>query len=144
VVAAFVAFGSLRDFAHELVHDYDGPIEGIVEFLQRNARPDDVVAMVYGDLPVKFYTDLRVVGGLTGEDLEAARGADWIILRHHVVAPVSREVRAVLRSQISPREYRRYVLDYPETAFENREDPREHHFRSAQISRRVEIWGRRR
>jgi 4-amino-4-deoxy-L-arabinose transferase-like glycosyltransferase len=144
VVAAFVAFGSLRDFAHELVHDYDGPIEGIVEFLQRNARPDDVVAMVYGDLPVKFYTDLRVVGGLTGEDLEAARGADWIILRHHVVAPVSREVRAVLRSQISPREYRRYVLDYPETAFENREDPREHRFRSAQISRRVEIWGRRR
>jgi hypothetical protein len=100
--------------------------------------------MVYGDLPVKFYTNLRVVGGLTGEDLEAARGADWIILRHHTIAPVSREVRSALRSELSPRVYRRYVLDYPETAFENREDPSKHRFRSAQTSRRVEIWGRKR
>jgi 4-amino-4-deoxy-L-arabinose transferase-like glycosyltransferase len=144
VVAAFVAFGSLHHFVEELIHDYDGPIEGIVEFLRRNARPDDVVAMVYGDLPVKFYTNLRVVGGLTGEDLEAARGADWIILRHHTVAPVSREVRSALRSQLSSGAYRRHVLDYPETAFENREDPREHRFRSSQTSRRVELWGRER
>ena len=38
------------------------PIEAIVRFLEESASPDDLVVMTYGDLPVKFYTGLRVVG----------------------------------------------------------------------------------
>src|SRR5206468_8494780 len=87
----------LDGFVYEITHDYDGPEEGIVEFLRQHARPADVVAMVNGDLPVKFYTGLRVVGGLTGEDLAEARDADWIILRSAIVAPASRRVREALR-----------------------------------------------
>jgi hypothetical protein len=143
-VAAWVVSGSLGDFVGELTHDYDGPIEGIVGFLRLHARPGDTVAMVYGDLPVKFYTGLRVVGGLTGEDLEPARGAEWIILRRHQVAPVTRRVRAVLRRFLAEGDYERFVIDYPETAFENREDPRQHRFRTVENAPRVEIWGRRR
>jgi hypothetical protein len=142
--AAWVAAGPLDDFVYEVTHDYDGPSEGIVGFLRRHARPGDRVAMVYGDLPVKFYTRLRVIGGLTGEDLEAARGAEWIILTRHDVAPVSRVVRATLRGFLAEGDYDRYVIDYPDTAFENREDPRRHRFRTLERAPRVEIWGKRR
>jgi len=142
--AAWVLTGSLEDFVYELRHDYDGPIEGIVRFLEDHARPSDTVAIVYGDLPVKFYTGLRVVGGLTGEDVEAARGAEWIILRRHNLAPVSRRIRDVLRRFVAEGGYRRHEIDYPDTAFENREDPRQHRFRTALHAPRVEIWERRR
>ena len=91
-VVAFAWQGSLWDFAGELTHDYDGPVEGIVRFLREHAREGDVVAMVHGDLPVKFYTGLRVVGGLTGEDLSDVERARFIALRGHIVAPVSRTV----------------------------------------------------
>ena len=141
-VAAFVLFGSLRDFAHELTHDYDGPIEGIVRFLREHAGPDDTVAMVYGDLPVKFYTGLRVVGGLTGEDLADVKRARWIALRGHIVAPVSREVRKTLEAELRRGRFRPHVLPYPEIAFENREDPKLHRFRTAEAAPRVVIWER--
>lgn len=143
-IAAWVVAGPMPRYVHELTHDYDGPIEGIVRFLEQHARPDDTVAIVYGDLPLKFYTGHRVIGGLTGEDLAPARDADWIILRQHTVAPVSREVRETFRSYLSQAEYRRYEIDYPEIAFENREDPRVHRYRTARPPRKVSIYGRKR
>lgn len=143
-VAVWVLGGHLEDFVYELTHDYDGPMEGIVGFLNTHARPWDTVAIVYEDLPVKFYTGLRVVGGLTGEDIEAARDADWIILRRHNLAPVSRSVRDRLRRFVAEGDYQRHVIDYPDTAFENREDPRQHRYRTTERAPRVEIWGKRR
>jgi 4-amino-4-deoxy-L-arabinose transferase-like glycosyltransferase len=142
--AAWVLSGPLDAFVYELTHDYDGPIEGIVGFLRHNARPGDTVAIVYEDLPLKFYTPLRVFGGLTGEDLEAARGAEWIILRYDNPAPVCRSTRETLRRFLAEGDYARIVLDAPEIPFENREDVRLHHFRTVEAARRVEIWGRRR
>jgi len=102
------------------------------------------VAIVYEDLPLKFYTHLRVFGGLTGDDLEAARGAEWIILRYDNPAPVCRSNRETLRRFLAEGDYARIVLDAPELPFENREDVRLHHFRTVEAARRVEIWGRRR
>jgi 4-amino-4-deoxy-L-arabinose transferase-like glycosyltransferase len=141
-VVAFAWQGSLRDFAGELTHDYDGPIEGIVRFLREHAREGDVVAMVHGDLPVKFYTGLRVVGGLTGEDLSDVERARFIALRGHIVAPVSREVRERFEAELHRGRFRQHVLPYPEIAFENREDPRLHRFRTAQGVPPVVIWER--
>jgi hypothetical protein len=143
-VAAWVISGSLEDLVYEITHDYDGPIEGIVGFLETHARPWESVAIVYGDLPVKFYTRLRVIGGLTGEDIDDARDADWILLRRHSPAPVSRAIRDRLRRFIAEGDYQRHEIDYPDLAFENREDLREHHFRTVERAPRVEIWGKRR
>jgi 4-amino-4-deoxy-L-arabinose transferase-like glycosyltransferase len=142
VVVAFAIVGSLRDFVYELTHDYDGPIEGIVEYLRRNAEPGDVVAMAYGDLPVKFYLDLRVVGGLAGEDLAPVREADWIIPRRHVLAAPSLEVAAAMRNALARGHYERHELEAVDIAFENREDPKLHHFRSVEAGPRVVIWER--
>jgi 4-amino-4-deoxy-L-arabinose transferase-like glycosyltransferase len=142
VIVAFVALGSMRDFVHEITHDYDGPIEGIVRFLQEHARPGDSVAIVYGDLPVKFYTELRVLGGLTGEDLAPAREVEWIVPRRHTPAPVSRDVRKTLLRYVTEGRYRQHVLAEPDLAFENREDPRVRHFRTPRGRPPVVIWER--
>jgi hypothetical protein len=144
LVAAWLATGPLDRFVYELTHDFDGPIEGLVRFLRANARPGDRIAIVYGDLPLKFYTDLRVFGGLTGEDLEPARGAEWIVLRRHDVSPVNRRVREVLRGYLAEGDHRRHRLDVPDTAFENREDPTQHAFRTIEGEPRLEVFERRR
>jgi len=142
VVVLFAATGSLPAFLHEITHDYDGPIEGIVEFLEARAEPDDVVAIVYGDLPVKFHTGLRVVGGLTGEDLDPAREARFVILRRFLVNEASAEVHGVLAALLQGGGYRRHVLEAPDIAFENREDPKLHRFRTVQGAPPVVVWER--
>lgn len=142
-VAAWVLGGPLDDFVYELTHDYDGPEEGIVEFLREHAEPGDKVAIVNGDLPIKFYTGLRVIGGLTGEDLDEARDADWIILRAATPAPQARKVRDALLRILEDGDYARHVLDYPDTIWENREDLRLHRFRTDLHAPRVELWERR-
>lgn len=121
----------LADFAYELRHDYEGPIEAIVEFLRVNSRPDDVVAITYGDLPLKFYLDLRVVGGLTGEELSPALEARWVILRRNTVTDADRRVREYLMTHLPLETYRRHWLPTPDIRFENRESPDEHRYRSA-------------
>jgi hypothetical protein len=90
-----------------------------------------VVAITYEDLPVKFYTGLRVVGGLTGEDLEPAKSADWIIIRKYVIADKDLDVRNYFLSEVPLREYTAIPLDAPDIPFQNREEPGEHLFRTA-------------
>ncbi|MDH3214274.1 MAG: hypothetical protein OEM05_17500, partial [Myxococcales bacterium] len=143
VLAVWLALGSLDDFAYELTHDFDGPIEGIVKTLEQHAGADDVVAINYGDLPLKFYTGLRVLGGLTGEDLDPIAEADWIILRRdNVGAHEDERIRQRLKQQLATGAYRLRVIDYPDTAFENREDPRLHRFRTAPGTPGVRVYRR--
>ena len=139
----WLALSPIRDFLHEITNGFDGPIEGIVRFLNKRAEPGDVVAISYGDMPLKFYTDLRVIGGLTGEDLSEAAGAEWIILRRHAVAGVDHPVKEALRAHLVAGEYTSYRLRFADTAFENREDPRMHRFRTPPLSHaRVVVYGR--
>ncbi|MEW6428402.1 MAG: glycosyltransferase family 39 protein [Thermodesulfobacteriota bacterium] len=120
----------LLPYFHELTHDYTGPVERIVDHLKANASPTDVVAITYGDMPVKFYTGLRVVGGLTGEDLAPARNADWIVIRQHLISDKDAEVRDFLARTSDWHNYERIVLPGPDVPFENRESPDEHLFAS--------------
>jgi hypothetical protein len=142
-LALWLAAGPLPRFLGEITHDFDGPIEGIVRFLRENARPDDVVAISYGDMPLKFYTKLRVIGALTGEDPETARGADWIIIRRHTNTDADARMKQALERIVAAGGYRRREIDYPDTQYENREDPRLHRFRTApKRTPRVVIWER--
>jgi hypothetical protein len=146
VIAAIWLYpGAIREHIFELTHDFDGPIEGIVRFLDENAKPDDVVAISYGDLPLKFYTDLRVLGGLTGEDIDSAQMADWIIIRRHTNTHEDRRVKQKLREFVAKGDYRPRRIAAPDTQFENRETPRLHRFRTAPADTpRVVIYERRR
>lgn len=133
-IAAVVALaytGHMPDYLYEITHDYDGPVEGIVKYLKAHGTRNDVVAITYEDLPVKFYTDMRVVGGLTGEDLSPALEADWVIIRRYTHCTVDLGVARYLMENLPRERYRQITLDYPDTPFENREDPEWHRFRTA-------------
>lgn len=135
VLGALAATQPLARFGHELTSGFDGPIEGLVTYLGEHAQPTDVVWITYGDLPLKFYSSFRVLGGLTGEDLGAALEddpPDWVIVRHNVVHP-ERDglVAQFIRQEIDLSEFRKIELPFTDTPFENREEPAEHRFRSA-------------
>lgn len=77
----FDLFFPLGNYLYEITHDLDGPIETMVTFLEENAETADRVFISYGDLPLKFYLDLEVKGGQTGEDLTDWPPPDWVIVR---------------------------------------------------------------
>jgi hypothetical protein len=132
-VALWAYAGALGDHLYELTHDFDGPIEGIVFFLNQRAEEGDIVAISYGDMALKFHTDLRVLGGLTGEDLSDLPDARFVIVRRRSASQEDARIRKLLLEMLqeSPSRYRRYELPFPDTLFENREDPRQRRFRTA-------------
>lgn len=141
-LAVILLFSPWQDYLYELTHHCAGPTEGIVTFLQQHGKPDDVVAITYGDLPVKFYTVMRVVGGLTGEDLTPALKADWVIIRHTVVSRTDHAVAEQLTANLRMHYYQRMELDYPDVAADNRESPDEHLYRTATGAPPVVVYRR--
>lgn len=140
-----LATSSLDRHLFELRGDLDGPIEGIVAFLDAHAAPEDVVAISYGDLPLKFHTPHRVVGGLTGENLPDLGEVRWLIPRAHVNTDADRRIRRALLDEVraDPGRFVRHRLDAPDLPFENREDPALHRFGPAPAGApRVQIFER--
>lgn len=135
-----IKYLNIFDYIDEITHDYNGPIEGIVKYLNEHGDEDDVVAITYGDLPLKFYTKMRVIGGLTGEDLSESKQANWVILRKNIVIEENARVAQYLVQNLQRENYEKIVIDYPDIAFENREDPAEHHFRTVVDEDRVVIY----
>jgi 4-amino-4-deoxy-L-arabinose transferase-like glycosyltransferase len=126
----------------ELTHDFRGPMEGLVGHLRQYAQPSDTVAITYGDMPIKWYTGLRVIGGLTGENLERASYAHWVILRKHAVCEKDKKISEYLSTKISWSNYRKIMIDAPDTPYENREDPQNHLYRTATGEDSVVIYER--
>lgn len=141
-VIVIVATGQFRYYLYEITHDFDGPGEGICKYLNEHGEPNDIVAIDYGDMPVKFYTKMRVVGGLTGENLEPAKNAKWVILRKYSNCSKDIEVKRYLIKNINFENYRRIVIDYPDTLNENREYPGQHYFATQKYEDRVVICER--
>ncbi len=142
ILAGLFATWPVTDYAYELTHHYEGPIDGIVRFLGTHAKPTDIVAMSYGDMPVRFYNHLRVVGGYSSEGLAEAEHADYIIPRHYVLSPGMRAFNKKLLGYASNGRYRRIIIASPDLAFENREDLAWHQFRTAKDQPFVDIYQR--
>lgn len=68
-------------YIYEITHDYNGPTEGIVKYLNENAKKDDVVWAYFSGFYIQFYTDLRVMSlgeydkYLDNKELQP----DWIV-----------------------------------------------------------------
>lgn len=142
IVAFLVIRSPLPDYLGELTRDFDGPVEAIVGRLEAQGSPQQSVAITYGDLPLKFYTGMRVYGGLTGEDLANAATADWVILRAHAISRKDMRFRQFLMQRVDWNRYRRITLDRVDTRFENREEPDTHRFRTAADGPPVTIFRR--
>jgi 4-amino-4-deoxy-L-arabinose transferase-like glycosyltransferase len=140
VIVLLIVFSPIDQYIYEITHDYDGPIEGIVKHLNANARQKDIVAITYGDMPLKFYTDLRVVGGLTGEDLSNAKNARWVIIRKYIIGKKSLDVRNIIVKNTGKNKYQKIAIQYPDIPYENRESPGEHRFRTETKEDRVILY----
>jgi len=140
-VVMLVATSQLKDYLYEITHDYDGPNEGIIRYLNKYGSPDDVVATSSDDLTLKFYTKMRVVGGLTGENLKPAKNARWVIIRKNILEQ-SKPVVDYLLANIEWNRYRPIEINYPDICFENRESPDEHLFRTSATEEKVVIYER--
>jgi hypothetical protein len=141
-VVLLVTTGQMKDYLYEITHDYDGPEEGIAKYLNEHGSPADIVAVTMGDMGLKFYTKMRVVGGFTGEDLSPAKNARWIIIRQHGFASKSQKTLDYLRENIPLQKLREITINYPDILFENRENPDEHLFRTDTTEPNVVIYER--
>jgi hypothetical protein len=138
VFAVVLATSPMHKYLYEITHHLRTPTEAIVEYLNKHADPNDTVAVSYGDMPLKFYTKLRIVGSLTGEDLSLVDSARWAIQHYAPGYTKSRTIdRKTLQCQVVPiymlnfleknaSRYDTIKLDCFDTLFDNRECPDMH------------------
>ncbi len=102
----------LPRYLYEITHDYDGPIESIVTFLNNNAKDTDTVKIIYGDMPVMFYTNLTVDNsGIYDE----AHMPDWVVFRHGWHESLDNSYYTKLKKT-----YKRHDIPYPDIKWGNR------------------------
>ncbi|MGB2631124.1 MAG: glycosyltransferase family 39 protein [Candidatus Omnitrophota bacterium] len=102
----------LPKYLYEITHDYDGPIEGIVTFLRERARPGDTVKIIYGDLPIMFYTGLAVDNSCIYDERHMP---EWIVFRNGWHEKLDNDYYREVGKK-----YKQHVLDYPDIKWENR------------------------
>ncbi len=111
------------DLIGELHRPYDGPLERIAKFLDVNAEPEHTLFIDYGDVPLLFYTDLIVRGGLQGIPYHGK--PEWIVSRSNRAGIAVNALREFADAE-------GYVpivmMDTPDTRWENRPDPYVHFY----------------
>ena len=127
------------DLISEITHDYDGPNEGIVKFLNEFAKKGDHVKVPYADSSIIFYAKDVIV------DYEPAFGKnetfpEWIIPRRHWV---SQNFWTSDYFQKINSSYQKIELDYPDLQWGNRPEPGEHKYKTVTNSPKVLIFKRR-
>ena len=141
VFALLVCRGQMPDYLYEITHDYNGPSKGIAKFLNEHGHPDDLVAVSHEPLPLMFYTNMRIINGTSGEDYSSALNAKWIVTREKMVK-ADGPFADYLNANIAWEKYEVITLDCPDIAFENREDPAAHQYRTVEIAAPVTILRR--
>lgn len=99
-------------YLYEITHDYDGPIEGIVRFLNKNSKEGDTVKIIYGDLPLMFYTGLEVDNSQVYDDEHMP---EWIVFRRGWHERLDNKYYTKVGDT-----YKKHILDYPDIKWENR------------------------
>lgn len=123
----------LVSISYELTHDYDGPVEGIVKFLNKHAQAKDTAKLIYGDYAVIFYTDLKVDNRPFGREAFP----EWIIARKAWFS--LKRLNPQYLKEIKTN-YQEIILDYPDIRWENRPDPGYHKFKTVAEWPRVVIY----
>ena len=92
-------------------------------------------------MPLKFYTNLRVVGGLTNreEDEALIEDADWVLMRPNVVAKKAIEHFKVT---FDWKRFKEIEIPYPDLPFQNREEPWLHQFATPRDVSNLKIYER--
>ncbi|NQT75359.1 MAG: glycosyltransferase family 39 protein [Candidatus Omnitrophica bacterium] len=142
----------LLEYIYEITHDYDGPIEGTVEFLRQHAKPGDRVKIAYGDASLIFYLPHLKIDN--DHFFNKKDFPEWIVWRdywineyksyhkdyaHQILSGYDEEyVREIKKRYIA------HEIPYPDIIWENRPDDLEYHkFRTVRGVRNVIIYERR-
>jgi hypothetical protein len=123
-------------YGQELTHPYQGPNEGLVAYLSVHATPGQTVLVNYEDLPLQFYTNLRVLGGFSAHGLAPDLRPDWVIDRQ------SGPYRDLLAGILAAGSYERITIPFPDIRWENREEARQHHYLTVQDADPVTLYRR--
>lgn len=127
---------NLASYLYELTHDYDGPDEGIVLFLREHARPGDIVLTSYGELPIVFYTDLDIAGGLSAYRLDQVKQPEWVIDRWEGF------YKEAVAQIIANGNYQAIEIPYPDILWGNRPVPEYHKYATVRGVPNVVIYRR--
>jgi len=141
---------TLWKYVRELTNDQPGPIAGMVSFFRAEARPGQRLFVSYGDLPLRFYTDLEIRGGQGCQSLAGWPPPDWIVVRHffrfRMLAPEGAEDEArtlrYLRAELSSGRYGAVELPYVDTVWENIPEPGVHVYQRAREGPRITVHRR--
>jgi len=129
----------LSSYIYEITHDYSGPAEGIVGFLQENASSGETVKYAYGDSPMFYIKDLKFENG---HFFENETFPDWVIFSRHWCGGEEGFNGKYMR-KIAGR-YKKYVIDAPDIPWQNRPDDLEYHrFRTDTETPRIIIFEKR-
>jgi hypothetical protein len=145
----FAAGSPLIKYVDEITHDYEGPIEAVVRFLDRETRRGDRVYVTYGALGVRFHTDLEVRGGTACQPLDDWR-PEWLVVRWffrlNPLGPTglvdAERVRQWANARILSGEYRRIELPAIDSVHDALPEPDLHLYRTPREGRRVAVWKR--
>jgi 4-amino-4-deoxy-L-arabinose transferase-like glycosyltransferase len=139
---------TLGKYVDEITHHVPGPIEGIAAHLKTGARPGDRVYISYGDLPLRFHTNLDVRGGQGCQSLDGWPPPDWVIVRYFFrfrpVAPGAKKdadrTLQYLKTTVTLPRYRRVDLPVADTIWENIPEPDRHVFRDPGDRPKITIY----
>ncbi len=122
----------LQLYLTELVDGYPDVNQNLIEFFQKNAEPDDTILVTYSDLPLQFYTDLKVIGGLQDRIPEDGTLPDWVVKRQ--ISRTNRDDLLVssddyiLNRLDLGAHYEKLPQEFNDEMFGNRPDPYYHRF----------------
>ncbi len=139
---------TLWKYVHEVTTGEPGVTGALVSYLRLAGRPGERLFISYGDLPLRFYTELEIRGGQGCQSLAGWPRPDWIVLRHffrfHMSAPAAAEDEArtarFLRAELSSGRYRAIELSAVDTVWENIPEPESHVYRALREGPRVTIY----
>ncbi len=123
----------LKLYLTELFSSYPDTNQALIQFFQTHAQPGEVIFTTYGDLPLQFYTNCQVLGGLQGRLPPPGEPPSWVVKRWYT--RWNREQRLNLSEvfienhhlQLS-QDYQALVLPAEDEYFGNNPDPYYHRF----------------
>jgi len=116
------------EYLGELTTPYRGPMDGIVELLQREGKAGQSVKTSYEELSLIFYLPEMAVEPLRRtKDFAQETFPDWIVLRRDWLPGGFLESPYYQKIQ---QRYRQILLDAPDIPWQNRPDPGYHRFRT--------------
>jgi 4-amino-4-deoxy-L-arabinose transferase-like glycosyltransferase len=134
------------EYLYELTHNYAGYNGALINFFKANAQETDIILIGYEDLPLMFYSNLQVIGGLHKVGIMEYFGRkelapysvklpDWIVFKGFF-----EDEEPIIKQIINSAPYKKLELTLPVLNWENREDPYYHNFRSVEETQKIAIY----